>query len=175
MLIFCVATLTLMLLMILYLVINRTILALSCADVFGDVGWVFAAWRVVQQELVKNVHLSIRPDLPAHRLVGEFCKLMDHSDSVTVWWTPPVFTSHVSVTCVFMRASRLHCGVRWQSIPGFAFPIRLLLSGILWLVFMCLQLFWDQLITSTIVMLFGIQHHCVPNEIWSVQMPLLLV
>lgn len=99
--------------------------ALSSLDTFGEVTTVCGVWRVVKEELVQNVHLSIWPDFQAQRLGGKFCKLMDHSGSATVLWTPPVFTSNVSVTCVFMRASRLHCAIDWQSRPQSAFPIRL--------------------------------------------------
>lgn len=124
--------------------------ALSTSDTFGEVTTVCGVWRVVKEELVPIVQLSIWPDFQAQCLVGEFCKLMEHSGSATVLWTSPVFTSNVSVTCVFMRASRLHCAVHWQSRPQSAFPIRLQEewcleeSWVLWKVFMCSQLLWDQ-------------------------------
>lgn len=70
-------------------------------------------WRVVKEQHVQNVQVSIChiSDFRAHPLVGNFCKLMNHSGSATVLWTPLVFTSSVSVTCVFMRGFGLHCAL----------------------------------------------------------------
>lgn len=133
-----------------YRVIHRRVLALSSLDIFGEVATVCGVWRVVKEEHVQNFQVSIChiSDFRAQRLVGKFCKLMDHSGSATVLWIPSVFTSHVSVTCVFMRGFGLHCAVHWQSTSQSAFPIRLqfMPGGVLGSLLMCSQLLWDHLI-----------------------------
>lgn len=47
--------------------------------------------------------------------------------------TPSVFTSNVSVTSIFRRASRLRCDDHWQRIPQSDFPtgLQFLPGGVL--------------------------------------------
>lgn len=99
-------------------------------------------WRVkgCQGGTCPKCSLSIWPDFPAQHLVGKFCKLMDHSDSVTVLWTPPVFYKQcVSDLCIHEGLQ----AARWCSLAEYtsvclshkaASPIRLqfLLGGLRW-------------------------------------------
>lgn len=107
---------------------------------------------------------------------GKFCKLMDHSGSATVLWTPPVFTSNVSVICVFMRGSRLHCIIHWQSVPQSAFPIRLhfMPGGVLGSL-VSVHVFTVLVRSCPTIYAGWYSASLAPNDIWSVQMPFLLV